>query len=108
MSEALQAAVARQRMLLRVPVETWEDCLVLSVGAVAREGAESFVFQASGNSFERRPVHEKFRDQMWVVVANDGSIFPGDHVAMSGAQQMQIALKNKAGGAVDPHAGHGH
>jgi hypothetical protein len=43
-----------------------------------------------------------------VVVANDGSIFPGDYVALSGAQQMQIALKNKAGGAIDPHAGHNH
>jgi multidrug efflux pump subunit AcrA (membrane-fusion protein) len=97
-----------QRVELRVPVETWENCLVLPVGAVARDGVESYVFQANGDSFERRPVHEKFRDTAWVVVANDGSIFPGDYVAMSGAQQLQIALKNKSGGAVDPHAGHNH
>ena len=43
-----------------------------------------------------------------VVVANDGAIFPGDTVAMTGAHQMQLALKNKAGGAIDPHAGHNH
>ena len=97
-----------QRVQLRVPVETWDDCLVLPVGAVAREGAESYVFQASGDSFQRRPVHEKYRDQVSVVIANDGSIFPGDHVALSGAQQLQIAIKNKSGGAVDPHAGHNH
>ena len=97
-----------QRVELRVPVETWNDSLVLPVGAVAREGAESYVFQASGNSFLRRPVHEKYRDQVSVVIANDGSIFPGDHVALSGAQQLQIAIKNKSGGAVDPHAGHQH
>jgi membrane fusion protein, heavy metal efflux system len=97
-----------QRVRLRVPVETWSDCLVLPVGAVAREGAESYVFQASGNSFQRRPVHEKYRDQVSVVIANDGSIFAGDYVALSGAQQLQIAIKNKSGGALDPHAGHHH
>lgn len=97
-----------QRVDLRVPVETWNDRLVLPVDAVAREGAESYVFQASGNSFLRRPVHEEFRDRLSVVIANDGSIFPGDHVALAGAQQMQIALKNKSGGAIDPHAGHNH
>jgi multidrug efflux pump subunit AcrA (membrane-fusion protein) len=97
-----------QRVQLRVPVESWRDSLVLPVGAVAREGAESYVFQVNGNSFHRRPVHEKYRDQLSVVIANDGSIFPGDHVALSGAQQLQIALKNKSGGAIDPHAGHHH
>ncbi len=97
-----------QRVDLLVPVETWNDRLVLPVDAVAREGAESYVFQASGNSFLRRPVHEEFRDQLSVVVANDGSIFPGDQIALSGAQQMQIAVKNKSGGAIDPHAGHHH
>ncbi|MEX0643572.1 MAG: efflux RND transporter periplasmic adaptor subunit [Pirellulales bacterium] len=97
-----------QRVQLRVPVETWKDRLVLPVAAVAREGAESYVFQASGNSFQRRPVHEEYRDQLSVVIANDGSIFAGDFVALSGAQQLQIAVKNKSGGAIDPHAGHQH
>jgi hypothetical protein len=43
-----------------------------------------------------------------VVVANDGTLFPGDRVAMSAAQQLQLALKNKSGGGIDPHAGHSH
>jgi multidrug efflux pump subunit AcrA (membrane-fusion protein) len=97
-----------QRIDLRVPVEQWTDRIVLPVGAVAREGPESYVFQVNGNSFLRRPVHEEYRDQFSVVIANDGSIFPGDYVALSGARQLQIALKNKSGGAVDPHAGHSH
>jgi cobalt-zinc-cadmium efflux system membrane fusion protein len=97
-----------QRVQLRVPVETWNDCLVLPAGAVAREGAESYVFQASGNAFQRRPVHEKYRDQISVVIANDGSIFAGDYVALSGAQQLLTAIKNKSGGGIDPHAGHDH
>ena len=97
-----------QRMQLRVPVEEWKDRIVLPVDAVAQEGAETFVFQKNGDHFDRQPVHVEYQDQMWVVIANDGSLFPGDTVAVTGAHQMQVALKNKAGGGVDPHAGHNH
>ncbi|MEO2014876.1 MAG: efflux RND transporter periplasmic adaptor subunit [Fuerstiella sp.] len=97
-----------QRLQLRVPVERWEKQIVLPVDAVAREGAEYFVFQQNGDHFDRLPVHVKYRDQFSVVVANDGQLFPGDVVAMRSAHQMQMALKNKAGGGVDPHAGHNH
>lgn len=97
-----------QRMQLRVPVEEWKDQLVFPADAVVKEGPESYVFQQNGDHFDRVPVHETFRDRSTVVVANDGSIFPGDVVALRGANQMQLALKNKAGGGVDPHAGHNH
>ena len=97
-----------QRLQLRVPVERWEDRLVLPVDAVAREGAENFVFVQNSDHFDRVPVLVEYRDQFDVVIANDGSVFPGDVVARRGAHQMQMALKNKAGGGVDPHAGHNH
>ena len=97
-----------QRLQLRVPVEEWPEQIVLPVDAVAREGAESFVFQQNGDHFDRVPVHVKYRDQYSAVIENDGSLFPGDVVALRGAHQMQMALKNKAGGGVDPHAGHNH
>lgn len=97
-----------QRMQLRIPVERWSNRIVLPVDAVAIEGAEYFVFQQNGDHFDRRPVHVEYRDQYSVVIANDGSLFPGDTVARTGAHQMQMALKNKAGGGVDPHAGHHH
>lgn len=97
-----------QRMQLRVPVETWQKQIVLPVEAVATEGAENFVFQENGDHFDRRPVHVLYKDQLWAVIQNDGAIFPGDKVALTGAHQMQMALKNKAGGAPDPHAGHNH
>jgi multidrug efflux pump subunit AcrA (membrane-fusion protein) len=97
-----------QRVQVRVPVEEWKDRIVLPIEAVAQEGTESFVFQANGDHFDRRPVHVEYRDQVWAVIANDGSIFPGDVVAKSGAFQLQTAMKNKAGGAIDPHAGHNH
>ena len=97
-----------QRLQLRVPVEEWKERIVLPVEAVAQEGLENFVFVPNGDHFDRKPVQVEYRDEFSVVVANDGSLFPGDKVALRGAQQMQIALKNKAGAGIDPHAGHNH
>lgn len=97
-----------QRMEVRVPVAQWKDRLVLPVSAVVEVGAESYVYQQNGDHFDQVPVHVEFRDQDAVVVANDGTIFPGDVIAASGAYQIHLAIKNKSGGAVDPHAGHNH
>ena len=97
-----------QRMMLGVPVQQWNDRIVLPIAAIAQDGPEYYVFQAYGDHFDRRPVHVEYRDQQWAVIANDGAIKPGDQVAASAAHQMQMAVKNKSGGAVDPHAGHNH
>jgi multidrug efflux pump subunit AcrA (membrane-fusion protein) len=97
-----------QRVQLTVPVEQWRDRIVLPVEAVAQDGVETYVFSPNGDHFDRRPVHVEYRDRFSVVIANDGSVFPGDAVALTGAQQMQLALKNKSGGGIDPHAGHNH
>ena len=97
-----------QRMQLRIPTERWEKKMVLPVDAVAIDGIETYVFQPNGKQFVRRAVHLLHRDQFFAVIADDGSLFPGDIVARSGAQQLQLALKNKSGGGIDPHAGHQH
>ncbi|MBA4016287.1 MAG: secretion protein HlyD [Pirellula sp.] len=97
-----------QRVQLTVPVEKWKDRIVLPVDAVAQDGVETYVFLPNGDHFDRHPVHVEYRDRLSVVIANDGSVFPGDAVVTVGAQQMQLALKNKSGGAIDPHAGHNH
>ena len=97
-----------QRMQLRVPVEHWTERIVLPTEAVAQDGVENYVFRANGERFERQAVRVEYRDPRSVVIANDGSIFPGERIALSAAQQLQLALKNKAGGGVDPHAGHSH
>ena len=97
-----------QRVQLQIPVETLPDRIVLPADAVAQDGAEAYVFTPNGDHFDRRSVHVEHRDPQWVVIANDGSLFPGDSVAVSGARQLQLALKNKAGGGIDPHAGHNH
>lgn len=97
-----------QRMEVHVPVERWQDRIVLPVEAVVKEGAETYVYQRNGDHFDRVPVTVEYRDQNSAVLAEDGSIFPGDVVAGRGAYQMHLALKNKTGGGVDPHAGHNH
>ncbi len=98
-----------QRLQLRVPVEELPNQIVLPLDAVANEGAESFVFQRKGKQrFDRIAVHVLHKDQTSVVIANDGALFPGDVVALRGAHQLQMAVKNKSGGAIDPHAGHSH
>jgi len=97
-----------QRVQLTVPIEQWKDRIVLPNEAVAQDGIESYVFSPNGDHFDRRPVHVEYRDRLQSVIANDGSLFVGDAIVLAGAQQMQLALKNKSGGAVDPHAGHNH
>ena len=97
-----------QRMQLEVPVEEWRERIVLPVDAVAQDGVENYVFRSHGGHFDRLPVQVEHRDPHWVVIANDGKLLPGDRVAMSAAQQLQLAFKNKSGGGIDPHAGHSH
>ncbi|MDA0834607.1 MAG: efflux RND transporter periplasmic adaptor subunit [Planctomycetota bacterium] len=97
-----------QRLQLLVPIEEWPDEIVLPVDAVIKDGADWHVFRENGEHFDRVPVHVKHRGQNQIVIANDGSIFPGDVIAMKSAHQMQMAIKNQGGGAIDPHAGHSH
>ncbi|MBA3480332.1 MAG: efflux RND transporter periplasmic adaptor subunit, partial [Pirellulales bacterium] len=97
-----------QRVELRIPVERWDDRIVLPIDALVDEGAEAYVYRQNGASFERVPVKVDYRDGHSAIIANDGALFPGDVVAARGAYQMHLALKNQAGGAPDPHAGHNH
>ncbi len=97
-----------QRLQIRIPVETWEKQFVVSTEAVVDEGGETFVYRQNGDHFDQVAVHVVYRDQSAIVIANDGALFPGDVIAGHGAFQMHLALKNKAGGGVDPHTGHSH
>ncbi len=97
-----------QQMAVRVPVDQKKNQIVVPVDAVARDGVEYYVFQQNGDHFDRVPVKVDYRDRFSVVIANDGSIKLGSVIAMAGAHQLQMALKNKAGGGADPHAGHNH
>lgn len=97
-----------QRMDVRIPLgDPWENQIVLPKDAVVEEGAESFVFERNDDHFDRIAVHVLYRAKDVIVVKNDDSLV-GSTLAMSGAYQMHLAMKNKAGGGVDPHAGHTH
>jgi multidrug efflux pump subunit AcrA (membrane-fusion protein) len=97
-----------QRFELHVPIEKLTDRIVAPIEAVVEEGAEFYVYRQNGKNFDRVPVHVEYRDNKSAVIANDGALFPGDIIAGRGAYQMHLALKNKSGGGVDPHAGHNH
>ena len=97
-----------QRFEVRLPVGKVSEQLVVPVDAVVREGAEAYVFRQNGKHFDQIPVHVEDQGPEKVVIANDGTLFPGDIVAAKGAYQMYLAIKNKATGGVDPHAGHSH
>lgn len=97
-----------QRVELLVPVERWTDRIVLPLDAVVQDGAEAFVFEQNDGHFDRRSVRVEYRDQYAAVIANDGALQPGKMVVVSGAYQVHLSMKNKAGGAPDPHAGHNH
>ncbi len=97
-----------QRVSLLVPVERWADRIVLPLSAVVQDGPESYVFEKNDGHFDRRAVRVEYRDEYSAVIANDGTLTLGKMVIVSGAYQVHLAMKNKAGGAPDPHAGHNH
>ena len=97
-----------QRVELAVPVERWADRIVLPISALVQDGAESYVFEENEGHFDRRTVRVEYRDQFSAVIANDGILKPDKNVIIDGAYQVHLAMKNKAGGAPDPHAGHNH
>lgn len=97
-----------QRLTVRLPVSRIDNAIVVPKDAVAEEGSERYVFVENGDHFDRIPVAVVARDSITVAIANDGQVWPGQSIAISGAHQLQMALKNKSGGAIDPHAGHNH
>jgi membrane fusion protein, heavy metal efflux system len=97
-----------ERVDLKAPVEKWSDRIVLPVDAVVREGAECYVFEKVGEGLMRRAVRVEYSDQYSAVIANDGALTLGAMAVVSGSYQVHLAMKNAAGGAPDPHAGHMH
>jgi len=97
-----------QRLRLQVPTEPAAERIVLPVEAVVTEGTEGFVFEYHQDHFDRRNVHVTYRDQDHAVIDGDGSLTTGVKVAVAGAYQIYLSIKNNEGEGVDPHAGHHH
>ncbi len=97
-----------QRMEAKIPTTTiMKNKIVLPPDAVVIDGPNAFVFEQNGDNFDRIDVHVLYRDKDTVVLENDGQLV-GSLIAMNGAYQMHLEMKNASGGAMDPHAGHSH
>lgn len=88
-----------QRVRLLVRFDRVDDVFVLPAAAVAREGPEAYVFRQNGDSFDRKPVRLIHLDRRDAVIANDGAVPPGIHVAQTGAAQLNRMLKGQSGTA---------
>lgn len=84
-----------QRVRLHLEVETLENVFVLPAGAVVKEGPEFYLFRRDAGVFIRRPVHVVHQTRDEVVIANDGSVPPGIHVAKNGAVQLNRVLQSQ-------------
>jgi multidrug efflux pump subunit AcrA (membrane-fusion protein) len=92
-----------QRVRLKIPVEQMDGVFVLPAAALVRDGAEAFVFRQNGDLFERRPVRVLYEDRSDVVLADDGSVGPGQFVARKNAAALNRALKAAAEGGEHEH-----
>ncbi|MCM2373022.1 efflux RND transporter periplasmic adaptor subunit [Aporhodopirellula aestuarii] len=97
-----------QRLTVRLPQSQIKNAIVVPKDSVAEEGFERFLFVENGDHFDRVSVEVLARDSIYVAIKNDGQVWPGQTIAVSGAHQLQMAMKNQGGGAIDPHAGHNH
>lgn len=97
-----------QRLTVRLPQLRIENSIVVPKDAVAEEGPERFLFVQNGDHFDRVPVEVLASDSVNVAIKNDGQVWPGQTIAVTGAHQLQMAMKNQTGGSIDPHAGHNH
>jgi len=97
------------RYTAHIPTQHLEERFVLPADAVTLDGPNKIVFVQNGKTFNPVPVFIEHMDDEVAVIANDGSIFPGDPIVLHGAFALGLALKQGSGNApVDPHAGHNH
>lgn len=106
-----------QRCELSIEYEPLPDCIVLPIGALAKDFSDMCVFEWVGNDnsdkiWLKKPVHVIYQTKDAVVIANDGNILPGAKVALKGASFILAALeaenqKGTGGGVID-HGDHVH
>lgn len=89
-----------QRVRLHVPVEQFENVIVLPAAAIVREGPEAYVFRQNGDLFNRIPVHVLHEDRLNVVLAHDGSVARGAYLAQGSGASLNRVLKAQAASGV--------
>ncbi len=91
-----------QRVRLHVPVEKFENVFVVPSAAVARDGADAFVYRQNGDLFKQIPVHVLHEDRRFIVIANDGSLTPGTYLAQHSAASLQRMLQAQSASGEQP------
>lgn len=107
-----------QRAHLEFPIEIWKDQVVVPIGAIAREGPETFVFlkishthegpNGTTHEFQKVPVKVLHTDKYYAVLARSIQLDPLEHYALDQAYKLNLALKQAASGGGGTHAGHDH
>ena len=107
-----------QRAHLEFPIETWKDQVVVPLGAIAREGPETFVFlkishthegpDGTTHEFQKVPVKVLHTDKYYAVLAQSIQLDTLENYALDQAYKLNLALKQAAGGSGGAHAGHDH
>lgn len=77
-----------QAARLQVPVERLDGVFVLPADAVARRGAETFVFTQNVNTFTRVPVRVLLQERGFAVLAPEGKLTPGSYVVQGAAGHL--------------------
>ena len=95
------------RYLVEVPVERFDNVFVLSADAVTAQGPDRVVFIQEGDTFRAQAVHVLYMDDVRAVLADDGSVFSGDPLVLSGAFSLGLALNVSTSSNVVDH-GHSH
>lgn len=91
-----------QRARIRVPVEQFEDVIVVPAEAVVRDGPEAYVFRQNGDLFKQLPVHVLHETRQSIVIANDGSIPRGSYLAQNSAASLNRVLKSQTASGEQP------
>jgi hypothetical protein len=96
----------RYRVL--VPAQVHRNVFAVPRAALVTEGPEKVLLLRSGKGFRRQPVRLLHEDRETVVLEDDGAVFPGDPVVVSGAFALSLALRAEAtGGAGASKASNG-
>ena len=91
-----------QRTRIHVPVEKYDNVIVLPAAAVVRNGPEAYVFRQNGDLFKRLSVYVLHEDRKSVVIANDGSVPRGSYLAQNAAASLHRVLKAQSASGEQP------
>jgi len=87
-----------QKLRVLIRTEKVDNVFVLPAEALARDGAEAFVFTQNVNTFERKGVRVVHQDRQHAVVAHDRALLPGMFVVQNAAAQLNRMAKSQSSG----------